>query len=221
MAAAAAALAAVPVHADGSDGYTAKQLFEGAQGCCGYSYDDIVLLPGYIDFATDAVDLTSHFTRRIKLSTPFVSSPMDTVTEADMAVHMALLGGIGIIHYNNTVEEQASMVRAVKRYKSGFITSPFVLPYVPRVAQRILFVVSRPPLLQSYGYRARRVGHESHVRLQWCAHHRGGGAGQPPAGLRGQPRRGLRHGPDAASDGGDDPVHGSSCGPGRHYVGWC
>ena len=133
MAAAAAALAAVPVHADGSDGYTAKQLFEGAQGCCGYSYDDIVLLPGYIDFATDAVDLTSHFTRRIKLSTPFVSSPMDTVTEADMAVHMALLGGIGIIHYNNTVEEQASMVRAVKRYKSGFITSPFVLPYVSRV----------------------------------------------------------------------------------------
>lgn len=83
---------------------------------------------GYIDFALEAVELSSMFTRRIKLNTPFVSSPMDTVTEADMAVHMALLGGIGIIHYNNTMEEQAGMVRAVKRYKSGFINDPFTLP---------------------------------------------------------------------------------------------
>lgn len=106
------------------DGLSARQLFE--QGT-GYTYDDFILLPGHIDFSADDVSLDSQLTRRIKLKTPFVSSPMDTVTEAEMAINMALLGGIGIIHYNNTIEEQQEEVSKVKRYKNGFITNPLTL----------------------------------------------------------------------------------------------
>ena len=105
-----AALRLSDIAEDGGDGYAAEQVFCNGRATVGLSYDDIILLPGYIDFAPREVDLSSRFTREIVLNTPFVSSPMDTVTEADMAVHMALLGGIGIIHYNCSVEEQASMV---------------------------------------------------------------------------------------------------------------
>lgn len=106
------------------DGLTAEQFFE--QGT-GFTYDDFILLPGHIDFAADDVTLETQLTRKIRLKTPLVSSPMDTVTEADMAINMALLGGIGILHYNNAIEEQRDQVETVKRFKNGFITHPHVL----------------------------------------------------------------------------------------------
>jgi len=73
------------------------------------------------------VDLTSNFTRNIKLKLPIVSSPMDTVTESEMAIQMALHGGIGIIHRNLTVEEQVRQIEKVKRFRSGIVETPYVI----------------------------------------------------------------------------------------------
>jgi IMP dehydrogenase len=91
------------------------------------AYDDIIMLPGYIDFDVEDVSLKSMFTKNITLNTPFISSPMDTVTESKLAIHLALQGGIGIIHYNNTVEEQIAEIKKVKRFNNGFIENPIVV----------------------------------------------------------------------------------------------
>ena len=106
------------------DGFSASELFSSVRGL---TYDDIIILPGYIDFLPDEVSLTTKLTRNITLRRPFVSSPMDTVTESKMAIYMALLGGIGIIHNNNTIEEQVEEVKKVKRFENGFIFDPVVL----------------------------------------------------------------------------------------------
>ncbi len=94
-----------------------------------FQYKDITLLPNRLpDFERDEVDLTTHFSKNIELKVPLVSSPMDTVTGAEMAILMALEGGIGVIHYNfQTIDEQIEKVEKVKRFKAGFIHNPLVL----------------------------------------------------------------------------------------------
>ncbi len=106
------------------DGVNARELFAAQRSL---TYDDLILLPGYIDFGIGEVELSSKLTREVSLASPLCSSPMDTVTESDMAVNLALCGGIGFIHYNNTIEEQSELVRRVKRFENGFITDPLVL----------------------------------------------------------------------------------------------
>uniref|UniRef100_A0A7S0UKQ8 Inosine-5'-monophosphate dehydrogenase n=1 Tax=Polytomella parva TaxID=51329 RepID=A0A7S0UKQ8_9CHLO len=106
------------------DGYTAQQVF--SQGTC-QTYDDVIFHPGHICFGAHEVDLRSNVTRKIQLRTPIVSSPMDTVTEAELAIAMATLGGMGFIHYNNTTEEQVDHVKKVKSYKKGYVVNPTVL----------------------------------------------------------------------------------------------
>ncbi|KAI5579180.1 hypothetical protein BDE02_08G073800 [Populus trichocarpa] len=103
------------------DGFPAEKLFN--QGYS-YTYDDVIFLPHYIDFPTDAVNLSTKLSRNVPLSIPWVSSPMDTVTESYMASAMAALGGIGIVHSNVTPSEQADMIRSVKSRRVPILSSP-------------------------------------------------------------------------------------------------
>ena len=86
-----------------------------------YTYDDLILMPGHMNFGLQDIDVSSKLTRNIRLQAPFVSSPMDTVTEHRMAIEMALQGGIGIIHSNMSPEEQANEVHKVKKFKKGYV----------------------------------------------------------------------------------------------------
>jgi len=91
------------------------------------TFDDVLLLPAHSSVLPKDVDLSTQFTREIRLNIPLVSAAMDTVTESRLAISMALEGGIGIMHKNMTAEQQAAEVRAVKRYESGVIIDPITV----------------------------------------------------------------------------------------------
>ncbi|PIW55200.1 MAG: IMP dehydrogenase [Sphingomonadales bacterium CG12_big_fil_rev_8_21_14_0_65_65_10] len=98
----------------------------------GLTFDDVLLRPAESSVLPSQADTRTRLTREISLNIPVVSSAMDTVTEADMAIVMAQLGGIGVLHRNLTNEEQAAAVRAVKRYESGMVVNPItILPDAP------------------------------------------------------------------------------------------
>ncbi|MFO7820627.1 MAG: IMP dehydrogenase [Lentisphaeria bacterium] len=90
----------------------------------GLTFDDVSLLTSYADFLPEEADIQSRFSRNVPLNIPFVSAAMDTVTESEMAIAVALLGGIGVIHKNLDVEAQAAHISKVKHYLNGLITDP-------------------------------------------------------------------------------------------------
>ena len=93
----------------------------------GITFDDVLLVPGYSEVIPNQVDLSTYLTNKIKLNIPMMSAGMDTVTEHRMAIAMARQGGIGIIHKNMSIEQQAEEVDKVKRSEYGVITDPFYL----------------------------------------------------------------------------------------------
>ena len=93
----------------------------------GLTYDDVLLIPAYSEVLPRTVDLTTKFSRNIELKIPFVTAAMDTVTEAKMAIAIAREGGIGVIHKNMTIEEQARQVAIVKRAENGMIYDPVTI----------------------------------------------------------------------------------------------
>ena len=93
----------------------------------GLTYDDVLLVPAYSEVLPREVDTTSYFTKKIKLNTPIVSAAMDTVTEYQLAIALAQEGGIGVLHKNLSIQDQADQVRKVKRSESGMILDPVTL----------------------------------------------------------------------------------------------
>lgn len=107
------------------DGLSGRDIF--TSSTTAYTYDDIQLLPGHISDASARVDLSSRVTRNLTVRVPLVSSPMDTVTEHRMAIAVAQVGGLGVIHNNNEISEQVEEVSRVKRFRNGFIVDPITL----------------------------------------------------------------------------------------------
>jgi IMP dehydrogenase len=93
----------------------------------GLTYDDVLLVPGYSEVLPNTVDIRSKFSRNITLNTPIISAAMDTVTEAAMAIAMAREGGIGVLHKNMSIAEQALEVKKVKRSEAGMILEPLTI----------------------------------------------------------------------------------------------
>ncbi|EMI51780.1 IMP dehydrogenase, partial [Rhodopirellula sallentina] len=103
-------------------------MFHNKIGDLGITFDDVLLQPAYSEIVPSEVDVSSQLTQRIRLQIPLISSPMDTVTEAEMAIALAKEGGLGIVHKNLSVRQQTEEVLKVKRSANGIIVDPVTLP---------------------------------------------------------------------------------------------
>ncbi len=121
----------------------------------GITFDDVLLIPAYSDFIPADADTRTRLTRAIELNIPLVSAPMDTVTESALAIALAQEGGIGIIHKNLSVANQAREVEKVKRSENGVIVDPITLPPSATIAtaRKVMreYNVSGIPIVDSDG----------------------------------------------------------------------
>ena len=121
----------------------------------GLTFDDVLLRPAESEILPSAADTRTRLTREINLNIPILSAAMDTVTEADMAIVMAQLGGIGVLHRNLSIEEQAGAVRAVKRFESGMVVNPITMAPDQTLAEALELMernrISGIPITESSG----------------------------------------------------------------------
>src|SRR5690349_2339157 len=126
------------------------------------TFDDVLLVPQHSTVLPTQVDVSSRFTRNIRLNVPLVSAAMDTVTESGLAIAMAQLGGVGIIHKNLSIHEQASEVDRVKRSESGMIVNPITLAPENRIFEALdlmqQYRISGVPITEDGSKEGRLVG---------------------------------------------------------------
>src|SRR5689334_23342444 len=101
------------------------------------TFDDVLLVPQHSEVLPAQVDVSTRLTRRIRLNVPILSAAMDTVTESSLAIAMAQLGGLGVIHKNLSIDEQAAEVDRVKRSESGMIVNPITLSPTNSIAEAL------------------------------------------------------------------------------------
>ena len=137
-------------------------------GFIGLTYDDVLLLPGESDVVPSEVDTTARLTRNISVAVPLLSAAMDTVTEARMAIAMARQGGIGVLHRNLSIDDQAHQVDLVKRSESGMITDPVTVGPHATLAE-LDDAVRQVPRLRPAGRRRRATACSASSRTATCA----------------------------------------------------
>src|SRR6185503_3493231 len=143
---------------------TATLVPAGAEIATALTFDDILLVPRHsaADVVPTAVDVSTQLTRNIRLSVPLISSAMDTVTESRLAIAMAQQGGLGVIHKNLVIEEQASEVDRVKRSESGMIVNPITLSPTHRIFEALdlmkKYSISGVPITEDGSKEGRLVG---------------------------------------------------------------
>jgi len=118
-------------------GLPAEEFFQRFRGES-LTFDDLcVLQPHTIDFGAQDVDLSSRITRNISINTPLIASPMEDISEYELAIAVALQGFPAVIHYNMTIGEQAEQVRKVKRFENGFVKDPITLGPADTIAAAV------------------------------------------------------------------------------------
>ncbi len=125
------------------------------------TYDDILLVPAYSEVLPNEVDVSTHLTSGIKLNIPILAAAMDTVTESEMAIAIAQEGGIGMLHKNMSIEQQAAEVRKVKRSESGMIHDPVTLPATAKLREAV-------QIMREYGIGGIPVLNKDRVLLGIC-----------------------------------------------------
>lgn len=135
----------------------------------GLTFDDVLLVPSYSEILPRDTDISSYVTRDIKVSVPILSSAMDTVTEANLAIALAREGGIGVLHKNMSIQQQAEQVRKVKRSESGLIIDPITLTPESTIAQAFTQMsenkIGGVPIIDANGY---LVGILTNRDLRFC-----------------------------------------------------
>src|ERR1041384_4529051 len=149
------------------------------------TFDDVLLVPRHTDFVPTQADVSTRLTRNIHLAVPLVSAAMDTVTESGLAIAMAQQGGLGVIHKNMPIEEQATEVDRVKRSESGMIVNPITLSPTNRIFEALELMkkyrISGVPITEDGSKEGRLVGILTNRDLRVATNpDRAGGASQNP-----------------------------------------